>query len=93
MNDILGTVLFSLSGVIIMLGIVLQAKATLDQGLGQTGFSKAIAMLLKYSGFALLAFLMLKYKTLYLALHLIVFFLSALVTFLLYLLARRASLR
>ncbi|BBH54610.1 hypothetical protein [Fluviispira sanaruensis] len=93
MNEMLLIVLYGLCGLIIMLGVVLQTKATLDQGMGKGGFGKFFAMLLKYSGFAMLAFLLIKFETEHLVLNLVVFFLSSIVTFLLYLLARRVSLR
>ena len=91
--DFLVSILFSLSAILIMFGVFYQTKATLDQVKGLASLGKFWAISTKYLGFAMLAYLVYECKSEKLFLNLSIFVATYFVSFLLYLLARRVSLR
>lgn len=92
-SDFLVSILFGSSALLIMFGVFFQTKAVLDQGCGIVRFGKFFAITVKYLGFALLAYLVYESKSEKLFLNLFIFVAAYFVSFLLYLLARRVSLR
>lgn len=94
MSKIITMGLFSFSALLIMSGIFIQTKATLLQkGQQSILFNKFIAIITKYSGFTILAYLVYNCPMHSLIPYLSIFIATYFVSFLLYLLARRASLR
>ncbi|APJ05017.1 hypothetical protein [Silvanigrella aquatica] len=92
-NDFLITIFFGTTAVLIMFGVFFQTKSILDQGLGIVKIGKFWAISMKYVGFAILAYLVYECPAEKLIFNLAVFVASYFVSFLLYLLARRVSLR
>ena len=89
----MSSLLFALSGFLILFGVVQQTKATLNKGVNIRSKRGIWALISKFSGFILLGYLILKYKTDALWLHMLVFVLAGTATILFYLLARRSSIR
>ncbi len=86
-------ILFGFSAILIMFGVFFQTKAILDRANSIAGFRKYWAISLKYFGFAILAYLVYECRSEKLFFNLSVFIATYFVSFLLYLLARRVSLR
>jgi hypothetical protein len=92
-SELLISIVFSLPAALIIIGVYFQSKAVVDQARGQVQFGKFWPILLKYFGFAILAYLVYECKGNKLYLGLLIFIATYAVSFLLYLLARRLSLR
>lgn len=92
-NDFLVAFLFGFSAILIMFGVFFQTKAVLEKARGMGGIKKICAISMKYLGFAILAYLVYESRSEKLFLNLSVFIATYFVSFLLYLLARRVSLR
>lgn len=92
-NSLIITTLFILSALFINFGVVLQSKAVLDKGLGNKGKGRLWGASTKYLGFAMCAYLIYESKAENLVFNLSIFTATYLFAFLLYLLARRVSLR
>jgi hypothetical protein len=92
-DNFIVSILFGLSALLIMFGVFFQTKAILDQGKGMGGFRKFWAISMKYLGFAMLAYLVYECRSEKLFFNLFIFVATYFVSFLLYLLARRVSLR
>ncbi len=86
-------VLFGFSAIYIMLGVFFQSKAVLERDKSIVGYQKYWAISMKYFGFAMLAYLVYEYRSENLFFNLSVFIAIYFFSFLLYLLARRVSLR
>jgi len=87
------TVLFGFSAILIMFGVFFQTKSILDHAKGELKTGKFWAIFTKYLGFVSLAYLVYETPSEKLFLNLIVFVATYFISFLLYLLARRVSLR
>lgn len=86
--------LFALSALLVMTGIFINAKSTLiKQGESRKIFNKFWAVIIKYSGLSILAYLVYICPSHKIIFYLCIFIATYFVSFLLYLLARKASLR
>ena len=92
-NEILISIVFSLPAILIMIGVYFQTKAIAEQARGRVQFGKFLPILMKYFGFAILAYLVYECKGNKLSFGLLIFVATYIISFLLYLLARRSSLR
>ena len=93
MSELIPYILFGISGVFVMNGVALQTIANLNKGLGVRSTKGLLAIIFKFSGFALLAYVIFVYKTDRLLVGMMIFISTSVVTILLYLLARRSSIR
>jgi hypothetical protein len=92
-SSFLFPILFGISAILIVFGVFLQAKAILDCAKNADGFGKFWAISMKYFGFAMLAYLVYESMSEKLFFNLFVFVATYIISFLLYLLARRVSIR
>lgn len=86
-------ILFGFSAIYIMLGVFFQSREVLERDKSVVRYEKYLAIFMKYFGFAMLAYLVYEYRSENLFINLSVFIATYFFSFLLYLLARRVSLR
>jgi len=86
-------ILYAISGLTIVYGIVLSVESTLHKAQGLPVPFKFLGLALRLFGLAVLCFLILKYKGHHLINGLFIFFISAVLTLFYFLLVRRSSMR